>query len=645
MRAPTPAIAVKTLTFLIAACVIFTAAAVSRADENEAELIAVLASDAPEADKAIACKKLAIYGSNAAVPELAKLLPNPQLSSWARIPLEVIPGSEADEALREAAGKLDGLLRVGMINSIAVRRDAQAVGFLVEQLNSEDPQVAEAAAVAIGKIGGDISTEALLAALKVPNSPNLNFVAEGCVLLAEQALAKGDTARAFEIYELVRNAPVAEPRQVAATRGAIITGGPHGVQLLVELLESPSHEMRNIALITARELPGSDIDGALADALPKLKPEVAALVIGAMADRSDTVHLPALLTALEDGEPQVQAAAIRGLSQAGDASCLEPLLALAADDQSDLAPLVRQTIAALPGDEVEVQVLAMLPKADDTSRLILLDTIARRRLQATDLLTPYLTHAKPQVRHAALLALGETIDQNELDLLIAPVLETKHAEDTTVAYQALRAASVRMPDREAAAAELTEALAKSESTETKIAMLETLGAMGGENALRALHQAAKGNNIALQEIATRLLGAWMTPDVAPVLLDLTEELPAGKYRVRALRGYLRVARQFRIPRSQRLEICEKALELADRDEERLLALETLTRSPHPRSLRDAAAQLDSDKLGAKASESVIAIAEQIAAEYPDAAAEAAKQVLNAGGSDEVLAKARALAGQ
>jgi hypothetical protein len=202
-----------------------------------------------------------------------------------------------------------------------------------------------------------------------------------------------------------------------------------------------------------------------------------------------------------------------------------------------------------------------------------------------------------------------------------------------------------MPDREAAAAELTAALAKTESTEAKIAILETLGAMGGENALETLHQAAKDNNVALQEVATRVLGAWMTADVAPVLLDLSTELPAGKYRVRALRGYLRVARQFRIPRSERLAICEKALEIADRDEERLLALETLTRSPHPRSLRDAASQLAADKLGAKASEYVIAIAEQIAAEHPDAAADAAKQVLKAGGSDEVLVKARALAGE
>ena len=41
--------------------------------ENERELIAVLRSDAPAADKALACKHLAIHGSSAAVPELARL--------------------------------------------------------------------------------------------------------------------------------------------------------------------------------------------------------------------------------------------------------------------------------------------------------------------------------------------------------------------------------------------------------------------------------------------------------------------------------------------------------------------------------------------------------------------------------------------
>ena len=41
-----------------------------------------------------------------------------------------------------------------------------------------------------------------------------------------------------------------------------------------------------------------------------------------------------------------------------------------------------------------------------------------------------------------------------------------------------------------------------------------------------------------------LLGEWMTVDAAPVLLDLAKTAPEEKYQIRALRGYIRLARQF-----------------------------------------------------------------------------------------------------
>ena len=55
---------------------------------DESALLKVLESDAPSAEKAITCKRLAVYGTAAAVPALSELLPDPQLSSWARIALE-----------------------------------------------------------------------------------------------------------------------------------------------------------------------------------------------------------------------------------------------------------------------------------------------------------------------------------------------------------------------------------------------------------------------------------------------------------------------------------------------------------------------------------------------------------------------------
>ena len=80
------------------------------------------------------CKQLAIHGSSAAVAELAKLLPDEQLSSWSRIALEAIPGIESDDALRNAAKSLEGRLLIGMINSIGVRRDAKSVQLLTNAI-------------------------------------------------------------------------------------------------------------------------------------------------------------------------------------------------------------------------------------------------------------------------------------------------------------------------------------------------------------------------------------------------------------------------------------------------------------------------------------------------------------------------------
>src|ERR1051325_2392653 len=109
--------------FLVAIVVLAAAAAwagdgQTASKDKERELIAVLKSDAPGADKAITCKRLAVYRSAEAVPAWAPLLTDEKLASWARIALEAIPGPAADEALRKSLDSLKGRLLIGTINSI-----------------------------------------------------------------------------------------------------------------------------------------------------------------------------------------------------------------------------------------------------------------------------------------------------------------------------------------------------------------------------------------------------------------------------------------------------------------------------------------------------------------------------------------------
>ena len=95
---------------------------------NEAELIAVLEKpDAPLYDKAKACQALAVIGTKRSVPALAALLGDEKTAHYARFGLETIPDPAVDEALRSALGKVQGKLLVGVIDSVANRRDAGAV--------------------------------------------------------------------------------------------------------------------------------------------------------------------------------------------------------------------------------------------------------------------------------------------------------------------------------------------------------------------------------------------------------------------------------------------------------------------------------------------------------------------------------------
>src|SRR5215472_9910680 len=85
--------------------------------------------------KAIACKKLAFVGGKDAVQPMAALLGHPQLSCYARFGLEPNPDPSADEALRDALPKLSGRLKIGVITSIGVRKDAKAVDILAKLID------------------------------------------------------------------------------------------------------------------------------------------------------------------------------------------------------------------------------------------------------------------------------------------------------------------------------------------------------------------------------------------------------------------------------------------------------------------------------------------------------------------------------
>jgi HEAT repeat protein len=348
-KSPGMGLAALLASFLVAGSAHTAAAADSQSSsaEKERELIRILQSNVPPAEKAIPCKQLAIYGTKEAVPALAPLLADPQLASWARIALEAIPDPAADDALRDAMGNLQGKLAVGVINSIAVRRDVKAVSGLVKKLKDEDPEVASAAAVALGRIGGAEAAEALNQSLASAPDAVRPAIAQGCILCAEKLLAQGKSADAVKLYDAVRAANVPRQKMLEATRGAILARQSNGLPLLLEQLRSPDKALFGIGLRTARELPGHLVTQALAAELPRTSPERQPFLLLALGDRSDDAVLPAVLAAAGRGPQKLRLTAVGILDRLGNPASVPVLLAAAADSDADLSQAALAALAPL----------------------------------------------------------------------------------------------------------------------------------------------------------------------------------------------------------------------------------------------------------------------------------------------------------
>ena len=587
----------------------------SASADIEKEKLAILNSDASRAEKAIACKHLAIHGSNQSVPSLAKLLPDPQLSSWARIALEVIPGKEADAALVAAIPNVDTPMLVGVINSIGIRQNAAAVEVLTDQLENQDQDAAAAAAVALGKIGNSPALKALRPVLKVDSNRLRSAAAEGCILIAEKMLAAGESNEAIEIYDEVRNSSLPMQRTIEATRGAILARQSEGLPLLLEQLRSEDPKRFQLAMGLIREYQGNEIDAALAKEVTQTNAARAALIIQAMSDRPSTVLVGSLLEAVKDNRKPVQLSAIEALGRVGDSECLDNLMELAISSDTELSSASKRALAALPGAAVNQKILSLIPKSEGENYQLLIELVGQRRLQATPLLLEATRNPSAAIRQAALIALGETVSPEDLGELVNLTINPQATADAEKAQQALRAAAIRMPDQNACATQLSGAMRASRG-ETKGKILEILAEVGGPTALLTIGRAANSDDPQLQDIGSRLLGKWNSLDAAPVLLDLAKNGPARKYQIRALRGYTGIARKFNMPPKERAAMCREAFDTATRPEEQKLVLSVLQIHPHLETLNLAVEALKVPKIKMEALQAVLNIASKLDLKIP-----------------------------
>jgi HEAT repeat protein len=559
---------------------------------TEAGLIAVLQSDAPKAEKAITCKRLAIYGSKTAVPVLAPLLLDKELNSWARTALEAIPDPAADQALRDAVGKAQDRQLIGVINSIGFRRDAQAVEALSGLLKDANADVVAAAGAALGAIGGAPAAKALQQALDTVPAAARMEVAHGCVRCAERFLAEGKTAEAIELYDTVRKANVPKQQMLEATRGAILARGTGGLPLLLEQLRSPDKALFGVGLHTARELPGREVTETVCAEVERADVDRQTLLVLVLADRADPAGWPTIRKAAQSGSKRMRLAAIGALERMANPASVPVLLEVAAAEDRELAQAAKAALVRLSGKEVNADLVARLAQATGTLRRVLIELAGQRRiLEALAAVAQYVGDADAGIRSAAVATVGMIGEENQAAELVK-LLANANAKERADIEKALLSISGR---RRANCLPSLLPLAKSGDSELRIIGLHTLASVGGSEALAVVKAGLEEKDEAVQDEAVRTLAAWPGnwPDdagVADPLLTLAKSGKKTSHQVLGLRGYLEYVQVDKKLKDEDKAAKVKELQpLITRAEEKRLAIKALGAAPTGPSLEMLAA--------------------------------------------------------
>jgi HEAT repeat protein len=597
--------------------------------EMEAALVKLLAPTATFEARRFACQQLNAFGTDASLPALAELLKDEKTVGIACLAMSSNRSPAANETLRNALAGAKGLARLQIVSALGNHQDKKAVKRIAALARDADPAVANAAILALGKIGGPEARDAV-AALRQEAKPAVALaVAEATLRMVEQLTAAGDRKAA---------APLAE-QMLAASQPANIRRGAFGAllrldkdggeQRIVETLHGKEALLKPIAIAAVGALKSKGASKKFAAEMPALAPQEQAWMIEALAARGDAAARDAIRGAVGSSEAVVRSAAFAALGRLNDGASA-PLLCAALGKAKEAGE--RQEIAAalgqLRGVAVDKVIFAEIPQASGEAQRELISLAGRRgNHDAVPVLLDATITGDATTAKALFQALGKLAAPGDVPAMLERLVGLRAVDAQPDAESAAARALQRVPDAAQRTDLIMARMAKCADIEGCCSLLRLMPVAGDAKALAALKTACGDKEPLIRETAVRTLAAW--PDVGAwdMLMAVCRQPESEKRRAIALRGLVRLAGDLNAkPDAPLVERYRALLAVARNADDLKLILGALGGVAHLDALRPALSLLGTASVRAEAELAVRKIATAIKAQHPQAAQEALKRL-------------------
>jgi HEAT repeat protein len=539
----------------------------------EKQLLDFLASGASLPAKQTVCRHMREIGTGASVPVLGKMLLKPETSDMARYALEKIPGEEAEKVLGEGLTRVDGKIRLGIIDSLGNRGSLSSVSLLEKVMIGSDEKAAVASAIALGKIATPDASAVLSKALTQASGPLKEYIASSLLHCAEIQSSKKELAMAAEIYQRLIQTDSSLPIRQAAIRGQIASSGNLAKKMIVDALKGTNADWHAPAIARVKDVYDISSIQEVHTLLPNLPAESQVQLLQVLSHYKENGVRTALVSAAKNPDSAVRIAALEALRTAGNYTVVEYLASHAARTKGEEQLAARTSLWGLKCGLAHPTILTSLVKArDEAIQHELILAVGERRIKrGMNLLLSRAQYASDRNRLQAIRGLKNIASPVDLPELVKLMLRLNKENDRLEMASTIAAVASQMPPSVGRDRAVLDELGSVTDVKGRCALYRTLGKIGDDSSLPDLRRALLDENTDVKDAAVRSLAEWPTISAKQDLLGVAKTSSTVVHKVLALQAYIRMIgmEPYQSPQNA-VQSFEDVLDLARPEEKKLI---------------------------------------------------------------------------